>query len=243
MAWKYRRLKRFFATPQQPEIHVFFLDRNLGKKQLAALLEEESFVIRVHDDHFKPDESDDVWLAACGQRRWIVITADKMILKDPISMRAIGSSRCRVFFLPQNNKNPRMWGPILVSAWTEMHRILSTREGPFVANISPNGIWRLKELNSRGAEKKKETKKMKLGPGQIVDRADTAERVPELAVPAGFRLRSRLRACSSVRGIIHDIQIAFSFHSILLLRRAAPRASVESHDEFAQFDATPPEPS
>lgn len=77
-------MKRSFVTPQQPEIHVFFLDRNLGKKQLASLLEEASFVTRVHDDHFDPDESDDVWLAECGRRHWIVITADKRILKDPI---------------------------------------------------------------------------------------------------------------------------------------------------------------
>jgi hypothetical protein len=28
-------LKKQFATPQQPEVYIFFLDRNLGSKQLA----------------------------------------------------------------------------------------------------------------------------------------------------------------------------------------------------------------
>jgi len=127
----------------------------LGKKQLASLLREAGFAVKVHDDHFKPDEPDDTWLAECGQRRWIVITADKKILKERLSMVAIGRSKCRVFFLPQNNKNPQSWAPILISAWTELHRILATREPPFVANISPNGVWGLKELSSRGTEKKK----------------------------------------------------------------------------------------
>ena len=35
------------------------------------------------------------------------------ILKDRLSMVAIGRSKCRVFFLPQNNKNPQSWAPIL----------------------------------------------------------------------------------------------------------------------------------
>jgi len=127
----------------------------LGKRQLASLLQAANFVVKVHDEIFNPDEADDVWLAGCGQRRWIVITADKRILRDPLSMAAIGANKCRVFFLPQNNKNPQSWAPILISAWTELHRILATREPPFVANISPNGVWGLKELSSRGTEKKK----------------------------------------------------------------------------------------
>lgn len=127
----------------------------MGKKQLASLLQEAGFVIKVHDDHFKPDEDDDVWLALCGQRKWVVITADRMILKDPVSMAAIGAYRGRVFFLPKNNKNPQTWAPILISAWAELKRVLATREPPFVANISLNGVWGFKALSSRGTEKKR----------------------------------------------------------------------------------------
>ena len=78
-------MKRQSGTPQQPEVHIFFLDRNLGSKQLAEALRKESFVIRVHDEHFKPDEADDVWLASCGRSAWIAITPDRRILNDPIT--------------------------------------------------------------------------------------------------------------------------------------------------------------
>ena len=82
---------------------------------MAEALRREGLIVRVHDEHFKPDEADEVWLAACGQRSWIAITPDKRILKDPVSMRAIGANKGRVFFLPQNNKNPQIWAPILTS--------------------------------------------------------------------------------------------------------------------------------
>jgi len=120
-----------------------------------VLLENAGFVVKVHDNHFRPDEADNVWLASCGQKGWIAITPDKRILKDPQSMSAIGANKGRVFFLPKNNKNPQVWAPILISCWEQIHRTLSTRKPPFIANISPNGVWGIKELSSRGTEKKK----------------------------------------------------------------------------------------
>lgn len=111
--------------------------------------------MRVHDAYFKPDEADDVWLASCGRRGWVAITPDKRILKDALSMAAIGANRARVLFLPRNNKNPQLWAPILVSNWAEIKRVLTTRVAPFIANVSVNGIWGVRELSSRGTEKKR----------------------------------------------------------------------------------------
>lgn len=70
-------------------------------------------------------------------------------------MSAIGANKGRVFFLPKNDKIPQVWAPILISNWAEINRTLRTRTPPFVGNISPNGIWGIKELSSRGTEKKK----------------------------------------------------------------------------------------
>jgi hypothetical protein len=96
-------LKRSSDTPQQLEIHIFFLDRNLGREKLRRLLSDAGFVIQVHDEHFRRDADDDVWLEECGRRRWVAITPDTRILKEPVNMRAIGRSKGRVFFLSSNN--------------------------------------------------------------------------------------------------------------------------------------------
>lgn len=150
-------MKKLSVTPQLPEVYTFFLDRNLGSKQLAEVLRREGFLIRVHDEHFRPDEADDVWLAVCGQRSWIAITPDRRILKEPVSMRAIGENKGRVLFLPQNNKNPQMWAPILIGNWSQIKAVLATRRAPFVAKLSPNGVWGIKELNRHGKEKRKKS--------------------------------------------------------------------------------------
>ena len=115
--------------------------------------------MRVHDEHFRPDEADEVWLAACGRSGWVAVTPDRRILKDPQSMKAIGENNGRVLFLPQNNKNPQMWAPILLENWAEIRRVLSTRRTPFVARVSPNGVWGIIELNRYGREKRKPKRK------------------------------------------------------------------------------------
>jgi hypothetical protein len=51
-------------------VFVFFLDRNLGSKQLPEALEKEGFAVRVHDKFFKPGEADETWLASCRQWSW-----------------------------------------------------------------------------------------------------------------------------------------------------------------------------
>jgi hypothetical protein len=127
----------------------------LGSKQLKTALEKEGFAVRVHDEHFRPDEVDEVWLAECGRRSWVAITPDRRILKDPVSMKAIGANDGRVFFLPQNNKNPVMWAPMFIENWAQIKRVLSSRKAPFVGKLSPNGIWGVRELNLYGRDKKK----------------------------------------------------------------------------------------
>jgi hypothetical protein len=130
----------------------------LGSKQLPEALEKEGFAVRVHDKFFKPDEADETWLASCGQRSWVAVTPDKRILSDTRSMRAIGENKCRVFFLPQNNKNPTIWASIIVENWQEITKVLRSRTPPFVARLSPNGVWGVRELNRFGRDKKKRIK-------------------------------------------------------------------------------------
>lgn len=121
---------------------------------MAEALERQGIAVRVHDKYFRPDEADETWLASCGQRSWVAITPDKRILNDSRSMRAIGQNKGRVLFLPQNNKNPVIWASIIVENWMEITRVLRSRTPPFVARLSPNGIWDVRELNKFGRDRK-----------------------------------------------------------------------------------------
>jgi hypothetical protein len=49
------------SPSKQPEPPVFFLDRSLGKKRIAATLRQAGAIVHVHDDYFPPDAKDEDW--------------------------------------------------------------------------------------------------------------------------------------------------------------------------------------
>lgn len=51
---------------------VFFIDRALGKKQVAEPLRNVGATVEIHDDHFSPDTPDVEWLTQVGERNWVV---------------------------------------------------------------------------------------------------------------------------------------------------------------------------
>ena len=59
------------------DLPVFFLDRSLGKHIIAEALRQAGQDVRIHDDHFRQDTTDEEWLRQVGGQGWIVLTKDK----------------------------------------------------------------------------------------------------------------------------------------------------------------------
>ena len=97
MASRGIKSKKRSATKSLPEI-VFFIDRCLGKK-VATALKAENITVQVHDDHFLPDEQDQVWLASVGARGWVVVTKDKNIRRNPLEINALRMAGVKTFIL------------------------------------------------------------------------------------------------------------------------------------------------
>lgn len=97
-----------------------------------------------------------MWLEECGRKKLIVVTLDTNILKVPLSMRAIGKTKGRVFFLSSNTVPSEVWANAITSAWREINAVLAKHRGPFYARVSLSGlVWGVTELTSLGREKKK----------------------------------------------------------------------------------------
>lgn len=95
--------------------------------------------MEIHDDHFKRDEEDRVWLTAVGQRKWVVFTKDQRLRYRPLEIAALKSSGARVFVLVAGNLRGNEIASVFVVALPAMCRILHTREGPFIARIAKSG--------------------------------------------------------------------------------------------------------
>jgi hypothetical protein len=68
----------------KPPEAVFFVDRSLGIEPLRSILRKAGVRVEIHDDHFKRDEDDQVWLVEVSARAWVVLTKDQRLRYRPL---------------------------------------------------------------------------------------------------------------------------------------------------------------
>lgn len=129
--------KRSAAKP--PDGTVFFIDRSLGAEPIRSVLVAEGLAVEIHDDHFKRDEEDSVWLTTAGHQGWVVFTKDQRLRYRPLEVAALRSSGARVFILVAGNLRGVEIASVFVTALPAIYRILGVREGPFIARIAKSG--------------------------------------------------------------------------------------------------------
>jgi predicted nuclease of predicted toxin-antitoxin system len=129
--------KRSAAKP--PDGTVFFIDRSLGVEPIRGALVAQGLSVEIHDDHFKRDEEDRVWLQEVGRREWVVLTKDQRLRYRPLEIAALRSSGARVFILVAGNLRGVEIASVFVSALPAIYRILQVHAGPFVGRIAKSG--------------------------------------------------------------------------------------------------------
>jgi hypothetical protein len=138
------------------------VDRSLGSQKVPAGLRASGIHVEVHDDHFARDEDDTVWLQACGGSRWIVLTKDERIRRDPAEVRAIIASGAHAIFIGRQDVTAGEMLQDLLPALPRMMKRLAGAEKPtyllvhkggrvdrLVVEVSRDGIPRLTAPKSR----------------------------------------------------------------------------------------------
>jgi PIN domain-containing protein len=115
------------------------VDRSLGRYTVANHLRAAGLKVCAHDDHFKQNTPDDVWLRDVGRRRWIVITKDKNIRKRYLERDALVAARVRAFVFTGGQISGVEMGEILVAAIGKIGKLLDSTPPPFVARITGAG--------------------------------------------------------------------------------------------------------
>src|SRR5437870_10141062 len=103
---------------------------------MAAVLRAAGLHVEVHDDHFRQDALDPEWLAAVGERNWIVVTRDERIRYRVAEKQAIRRAKVRAFVLAaQGNLRAEMLAEIFLKALTKVRAIVTKHRPPFMAKI------------------------------------------------------------------------------------------------------------
>lgn len=126
-------------TPKSAGGLVFFIDRSLGRKQVAEALREVGATVEVHDDHFPQTTPDVDWLAAVGRRGWVVLSKDERIRRNRIEREALEAARVRAFFLTQQDITGQEMANLFRDALPGMINRGISQPAPFIFTISRSG--------------------------------------------------------------------------------------------------------
>ena len=113
------------STEKPPDAFVFFLDRNLGTKQVATALRQAGVVVEIHNDHFPPGVDDEEWLLKAGKRGWIVLTKNDRTRYRTPERTALMKARVVLFALASGNLHGEEMAQPFVKALPRMHRFLA----------------------------------------------------------------------------------------------------------------------
>ena len=121
---------------------TLFLDRNFGPRVPQALRVLNIDVVG-HDERFRFDTPDEVWLAEAGRQDWVVITHDRGIAENEKELAAVVAGNVPCFVLPGGNASH--WEKVreFAFAWRKINAILNDETPPYVWHRSPRGWVRL----------------------------------------------------------------------------------------------------
>lgn len=113
--------------------HVFFTDRDLGRK-FGQVLRAAGLAVEQHGDHFAHDCSDEEWLERVGANGWVAITHDRRIRYKPNELDAVIRHRVRLLVVVGRAPHPAL-ADAFVSTLPRIESFLEEHTPPFIAKV------------------------------------------------------------------------------------------------------------
>jgi hypothetical protein len=120
---------------------TFFLDHQIGRYQVAEALRAAGANVEVHLDHFPGDMPDTEWIPEVARRRWVLVTKDQNIRRNPLERAAYETAKLRGFVATGKDMNAEELGDLLVRCLPGMVRRAAGRPGPLLFTISRGGTF------------------------------------------------------------------------------------------------------
>lgn len=122
-----------------PEPFTFFVDRSLGRRVLVTRLRAAGLTVEAHDDHFAANTTDAEWLAAVGQRKWVVLSKDKAIRRNALERQALLEASVACFMLGRGELSAEQMASAFITALPRMQRVLRRFRVPLAASVTVTG--------------------------------------------------------------------------------------------------------
>lgn len=115
--------------------------------------------IESHAVRFRHDTPDEDWLMVVGEKKWIVLTADLAIARNPLEMDALLAAKVRAFALVrEDGMSATEQADAIILALPQIFRLLEDARYPFIARLYKDGtvaLWKTEPIKQKGRRSKK----------------------------------------------------------------------------------------
>lgn len=134
---------------------------------ILEALRDAGLNVESHEVRFRHNTFDEDWLLDVGEKKWIVLTADLAIAKNPLEMNALLAAKVRAFAVVREDNMPGIrYAKMIITALPQIFRMLETDRYPFIARLHLDGsvtLWKSEPIHQKGRRSKKRYRPSKRG--------------------------------------------------------------------------------
>lgn len=120
-------------------------------------LRDAGFKVESHHVHFKHNTEDEAWLEVVGEKKWVVLTRDKMIGKRMLQLHALLNAGVKAFVLVTDDLTDAQNADIIIKSVGKIFELINENKIPFIAKIRKDdvAIWKQNQPILKGLKRKR----------------------------------------------------------------------------------------
>lgn len=128
------------SSEERPEPLTYFIDRDLGIRDVPAALRAAGAIVELHRDHFAHDTPDIEWIAFAAERGWVILTQDRNIQRRPHERAAVIAARARYFCVSGGTRRSEETAAMVADQFRWMDGLARAMDPPIVARVTKSGV-------------------------------------------------------------------------------------------------------
>jgi hypothetical protein len=123
-------------------------------------LRDAGLKVESHHVKFRHNTLDEKWLEVAGEKKWIVLTRDKMIGHRLLELDALLYAGTKAFVLVTEGLTDVENAKIIIASAEKMLEMIQANNYPFIAKIRRDGVvlWKTKPKIHKGVQRKRRKK-------------------------------------------------------------------------------------
>ena len=140
MSARRRSKKRSATSFEPPEPLTYFVDRDLGIRDVPAAVRASGARVELHRDHFPDDAPDVEWIPYAAERGWVILTQDRGIGRRPNERDLVLSTKAMYVCVAGGSRRGVETAAMIAGHFAIVDGLVRAQPRPLIARVNLAGV-------------------------------------------------------------------------------------------------------